>query len=96
MGATAPYYTGRNALEPLRVIGHKAREDDHTEGADHKVHHGTLHPPIHHAGKDDADQPMKSKLPMRDRSTWVVYPAIAMMANVPAVMTNTWAKLPIE
>ena len=40
--------------------------------------------------------PMNNKLPMRDKSIWVVYPAMAMMAKVPAVMTKTWVKLPNE
>ena len=33
---------------------------------------------------------------MRDKSTLVVYPAMAMMAKVPAVIKNTWVKLPME
>ena len=42
------------------------------------------------------NKPMKRMLPNLDKSTLVVYPAIAMMAKVPAAMANTWAKLPKE
>ena len=42
------------------------------------------------------NRPMNRMLPNLDKSTLVVYPAMAMMAKVPAAMANTWAKLPRE